>query len=173
MFDTKSSAKRVFSKTPSRGGRTRGGSLAQIAMRANKVVAALSTRSANARSPASSTMSKVLDAAGTGDPGQFDGTFGMARLHAGLAVEDDDGQVRRALHPYGRERAQSHQHLAISGDDEDAAVGLGDRQAEPDHCCRAHRTPEIKVPVVVADRLGIPGRRAEPGYEHKVAAIFE
>ena len=32
--------KRVFSKTPSRGGNTRGGSLARIATRANNVVAA-------------------------------------------------------------------------------------------------------------------------------------
>ena len=48
-----------------------------------------------------------------------------------------------------------------------------DRQAEPDHCRRAHRTPEIEVPVVVADRRGIPSGRAEPGDEQQVTAIFE
>lgn len=48
-----------FSNTPSRGGNTRGGSSARIAIRAKSVVAALRRRPANLLSPSSSVMSKA------------------------------------------------------------------------------------------------------------------
>jgi len=51
--------KRVFSRTPSRGGNTRGGSSARIAIEANKVVGAFWIRAEKSRSPVSSMMSKV------------------------------------------------------------------------------------------------------------------
>jgi len=51
---------------------------------------------------------------------------------------------------------QAHQHFAVAGDDKDAALRLGDRQPEPDHCGGTHRPPEVEVPVVVTDRSGIP-----------------
>src|SRR5580700_11567630 len=119
----------------------------------------------------------LLEAAGPGDLDQRDTLCGMARLHAGFAVmtvvEDGNRQVRRALHADRRERAQSHQHLTVAGDDENAAVGLGNRQPQADHRRRAHCTPQIEVVLVVGDRRGIPGRRAEPGDEQRIAAIFE
>src|ERR1700730_9000980 len=79
----------------------------------------------------------LLEAAGPGDLDQRDTLCGMACLHAGFAVMivvgDGHRQGRRALHADCRERAEPHQHLAITGDDEDTAVGPGNRQPEPDH----------------------------------------
>src|SRR5438876_8471966 len=51
--------KRFLRRTPSRGGRTRGGSSARIATRANRLVAELWSRAAKSRRPRSSVMSKV------------------------------------------------------------------------------------------------------------------
>src|SRR5580704_942603 len=119
----------------------------------------------------------LLEAAGPGDLDQRVTLCGMAPLHAGFAVmtvvEDGNGKVWRALHPNRREPAQPHQHLTVAGDDENAAVGPGDRQPQPDHRRRAHCAPQIEVVLVVGDRRGIPGRRAEPGNEQQIAAIFE
>ena len=87
----------------------------------------------------------VGEAARLGDRDQIDAAGGVARLHAGLAVvpvvEHDDDEILRLLHPDGGERAHAHQHLAVAGEHGDAALGLGEREAEPDHGGAAHRAP--------------------------------
>src|ERR1700730_18158276 len=119
----------------------------------------------------------LLEAAGPGALDQRDTLRGVARLHAGFAimtvVEDGNRQVRRALHADCRERAEPHQHPAIPGDDENAAVGLRNGQPQADHRRRAHCAPEIEIAIVVGDRRGIPGLRAEAGDEQQIAAIVE
>ena len=88
-------------------------------------------------------------------------------------VEHRDCQIWRALHADRRERAESHQHLAVAGHDEHATRGLGHCEAEPDHRRRTHRAPQIEITLVFAHRGGIPGRRTEAGHDQHVAPIVE
>ena len=68
-------------------------------------------------------------------PMQIDAALGVARLHAGLAidavVEHDDGEIARPLDADGGERAQPHQHLAVAGDDRDALCGCASARPSP------------------------------------------
>ena len=73
----------------------------------------------------------------------------------------------------GGEAAHAHQHIAVAGDDGDAAVGPRQRQPEPDHRGAAHGAPEIEVERMVAGRGDIPGRRAEPADDQQIAAVDE
>ena len=45
----------------------------------------------------------------------------------------------------GGQRAEAHQHLAIAGEHQDAAVGLRQSEAEADHGGAAHRAPEVEI----------------------------
>jgi hypothetical protein len=96
-------------------------------------------------------------------------------LHAGLAVVlvvlHHDRQVRRLLDRDGRERADAHQHLAIAGQHQDAAVRLRERDAQADHGRAPHAAPQRQVQRVVLHRGDVPGRRAEARDDHHVAAI--
>ena len=65
---------------------------------------------------------------------QVDAVRGMRLLHAGLAValvvDHHDGEIRRLLHADGGEQAQAHQHLAVAGDHQHAALRLREREAQ-------------------------------------------
>ena len=60
---------------------------------------------------------------------------GVARLHAGLAVdavvEHDDREIGRPLDADGGERAHAHQHLAVAGDDRDHLFGCASARPSP------------------------------------------
>ena len=119
--------KRFFRNTPSRDGSTRGGSSARIATRAKIVRSNRGRSAAKSRKPASSAMSNTASMPQDArDAGQADPEIGVARLHAGLGVagivEHDDRQVRRALDADRGERPQTHQHLAVAGHDQHAAL---------------------------------------------------
>ena len=159
--------------TPSFSGSTRGGSSGVIRTRANSV------RSAGREQPGQFLQARLvldlhhaLDAAAARHLQQIDAAAGVARLHAGLAieavVEHDDGEVAGLLHADGGEAAEPHQHLAVAGDDGDARVRLRQRKTEPDHRRAAHRAPEIEVAVVVAGGEGVPGAGAEPRHDEQI-----
>src|SRR5262249_50930731 len=120
---------------------------------------------------------RIDEAAGGGNPGEIDAASGVALLHAGLAevavVDDGYHQVLGLGDRDGREAAETHQLLAVAGDDEDGAVGsrLGDAKADEGR--RAHRAPEVVVGVRVSGGMNIVAGRAEPGDDEKVAAIPE
>jgi len=118
-----------------------------------------------------------IDAAAARHARKADAVVGVAALHARLGVaavvEDRDREVRRARDADRRKPTQPHQHLAVTGHDEDSPLGLRQREAEPDHRGRAHRAPEIKIAGVIADRGGVPRRRAEPGHEQEAVAVLQ
>ena len=101
----------------------------------------------------------------------------MRELHARLAVvlvvEHHDGEIPGGIGADRGERAEPHEHLAVSGDHDHAAPGLRARQAEPRHGGAPHRGPQIEVQRRVAGRGHVVGRAAEPGDDEGIAAIAE
>src|SRR5208282_2954484 len=96
-----------------------------------------------------------------------------AGLAEGLVVEHEDREIAGALGRDGRERAETHEELAVPRDHEDAPLRPGKRQAEADHGRTSHRTPEIEIEGMVAGRGGIIARRAEAADEKRLAALRE
>ncbi len=101
----------------------------------------------------------------------------MGRLHSGLAValviHDDDAQVPGPLHRDGRQRAQSHEHLAVAGDHQHPPRRLGQGEAEADHGRAPHSAPDVEVRLSIARRGGVPAGAAQSGYQQRVAALGE
>src|SRR3979490_2323699 len=102
-----------------------------------------------------------------GDRRQIGSVTGMRLLHPGftvtLVIDYHDGEVVRALRTDGGETPQPHQHLAISGDDEHATLGLRERKTQTDHARRPHRAPQWEGERMIARGGAIPRRRSEPG----------
>jgi hypothetical protein len=113
------------------------------------------------------------DTTGVRDADQIDGAVGVARLHPGLGVasvvEDRDRQIGRRLDADRRQRAKAHQRVAVAGHHQHRPIGPRDREAKPDHRRAAHRAPQIEIALVIGDRSGVVGRRAEPGHHQHVA----
>jgi hypothetical protein len=127
--------KRVLSRASSRGGSTRGVPSAVIATRAKSVAPrAVRQRAELAQRGLVGDVEGLLDAAGACDRGQTDRRVDVTRLHPGLAVaavvENCNREILRALHRSSRAHPTPS---AVAGDDQHAAIGLGQREAEPDH----------------------------------------
>ena len=60
--------------------------------------------------------------------------------------------------------------LPVAGDDHDAPLRLGLREAEADQRGAAHGAPEVEVVVAVAGRVDVVARRAEPGDHQRLVA---
>src|SRR5579883_232142 len=115
------------------------------------------------------------EATGGRDRREVDAMRGVGFLHARLAValivEHGEGEVGRPLDADGGKAAHAHQHLAIAGDDENAAPRLRQCQAKPDHRRTPHGSPEREVERVIARRGDVPTRRTEPADHQKIAAF--
>ena len=97
----------------------------------------------------------------------------MALLIAGLAVmaviDADDREIGRVHHRDRRERADIHQQLAVTGHDEHALVGTGEREAEPDLHAPTHRPGHrIGVRPVAGQSCDIAARAGEPADDQKI-----
>ena len=165
-------------KTASREGSERGGFSARTLMTKSRgpspgeaICAARRSTSAIVRG------SGRGKAAGHGDGREIDAAPGVARLHPGLAemlvVDHDDVEIARARDANGGETPEAHQLLAVAGQSENALSGLSLRQSKPDQRGAAHRAPEIKIAIVVADGMKIIGRGAETGDDQRVLAVPE
>ena len=101
---------------------------------------------------------------------------GQAGLPPGLAevlvVEHQDGEVARRLIGDHRKRADPHHHLAVAGEAQHAAIGLGDRDTERGREGEAHAAPGIEVLRVVAGGRAIPGRAAETRNDERARPHF-
>jgi hypothetical protein len=112
----------------------------------------------DSRSGGSLVMPKACSMPQAHATGQTDRRVGVPLLHPGLAVaaavENCNRQLLRALYTDRRERTQPHQYLAVAGDDQHAAIGLGQREAEPDHRGpHARGYPGDDVPVKPYSRM--------------------
>src|SRR5579862_2126579 len=118
---------------------------------------------------------RMLEAAGQRHGHKIDAGSRVTRLHAGLTVmgvvEHDDGEIAGLLDADGREAADAHQHVTISGEDRDPAARLRQRQAEANHRGAPHSAPEIEVERIVSGRSHVVSRRAETADNQKVSPI--
>ena len=172
------SRKRCLSNVPSRGGSTNGSRTAATLMTARTGPGSLRSSADRVRQPRLVGRGHRLgEARRLRHRRDVDGRGRVGFLHAGLAValvvDDGDGEIGRPPHRDRRERADAHQHLAVAGHHQHAALRLRQRQAEPDHRRTAHRAPEIEVERMVARRGAIVCRRAEAADDQQVAAIGE
>jgi len=85
---------------------------------------------------------------------------------------NDHGEIRGLLHADRRERAESHQHLAIAGDHHDAALGLREREAEADHCRLPHRPPQRKAEIGIARGGDVPPVEPRPAITKRSFLLF-
>lgn len=101
--------------------------------------------------------------------GEIHSTSGMrllsSRLSVDLVIEDDDGEVPRALNGDGSEASQAHEHFAVGGHDEDPARRLRESEPEPDRRREPHRSPEVEAPGIVTHGSAIPRGASETGHE--------
>src|SRR5712691_3674295 len=102
---------------------------------------------------------------------------GVGLLQAGLAValvvEDHDGEIGRALYADGGEAPQPHQHLAVSGDDQNAALGLRERKSQSYHARRSHHAPQGKSERMIARSGAVPRWGSEARDDKERAAPLE
>jgi len=90
-----------------------------------------------------------------------------------LVIDDDDREVARLLHADGRERAETHQQLAVPRDDEHAPARLGEREAQPHHRAAAHPAPRIEGQGMVVHGSAVPRGRAQSRHDQRVAALLQ
>src|SRR6185503_14180748 len=74
----------------------------------------------------------------------------------------------RLLYADGGERAHAHQHFAVAGDHQHAALRLRERKPEADHRRLAHSAPQREVERRIPCRGDVPGGRAQAGDDQKV-----
>ena len=170
---------RCFSATPSRSGSTRGGSSASITTRANRVSrqGLQPARQGRAKPASSRTSRQAPMPQAPRHADEIDAALGVARLHAGLAidavVEHDDREVAPASGCRWWRATPSP--ISISPSPVMTATRrsrLRQRQAEPDHGGAAHGAPQVEIAVVVAGGGEILGGRAEAGHDQQIVAAL-
>ena len=80
-------------------------------------------------------------------------------------------KIPRLRNRNGGEAAESHELLAVPGDDENLPAGLCLSQAKAHQGRAAHRAPEIVVVVAIAGGVDVIGRRAQAGDDQQIVAM--
>ena len=70
------------------------------------------------------------------------------------------------------ERAEAHQHLAVAGDHDDAALRLREREAEAHHRRGAHRAPQVERVEMIVDAAVVTAR-AQARDDERIAALVQ
>ena len=84
-------------------------------------------------------------------------------------IDADDREIGRIHHRYRRERADIHQQLAVSGDDEHSLVGTGEREAEAYRASPAHRAcHRVGVRPVTGQSRDVAARAREPADDQEI-----